>query len=235
MKKVTLLLLSCLTSSVGSALEPIQAQIKEEKFSRDFIFHPSLRVPGLEEIVQNSKWYKVQPNTWWDSPYFSYETVALPINRLFDAIPELLQIFSENLKALDPAKFEKIDEIDRFRTTDLGAGYNPGSSKDPWYSEKAPGFFLNEDGILTEALEAFPFGIVDKAYGPVKHLYPCIETRDVTQKNETDVSTRSGWYLMGGPPENTLNGLALSTSLLNVTMIIKLCGYLELQDFIFIK
>jgi hypothetical protein len=181
-----------------------QTQTSDGKISRNYLFHPSLKVTKFEEINLGSNWYEVRPDGWNDSFYFSYETGILPIKQFLEGIPESLRTFSENRTAPNPAKIEKsANSLEKIGKSKLGPGYNP----QPWYVDNVHGFFPNEQGAATAVGSVFTWGITDKTYGPFKHLYTCFEARDMTRETGTGAPTGAGWHQIGDPAESILNSI----------------------------
>ena len=171
--------------------------------SRKYVFHPSLKVQKYKESDLGSGWFKVQPDGWEDSFYFSFTPEIMSVSEMTKGIPADLRTFAGNRTAPDPAKIGRGTGSDRIVNKDLGAGYN----KQAWYDTNVHGVFPNKEGARTALGGVLTWGIVDKAFGPFKHLYTCFEARDSAKEKELGVPSGAGWHHIGDAAETLLNSL----------------------------
>lgn len=171
------------------------------KPTRRYLFHQNLNVKDYQESQIDEGWYRVQPNGWKDSFYFSFETSTLGLNDFLNGIPTQYRTFSKNRVAPNLAKIAK--GIGASGLKNLGEGYN----SDPWYADSVHGLFPDASGVKTALGGVLTWGIVDKKFGPFKNLYTCFEPRNIAQENATGVPSGAGWHLIGDAAETILNNL----------------------------
>lgn len=187
----------------GFLVVGVQTTDDQGQTKRQYLFHPSLKIAKFNESSLGDDLFKVQPEGWNDSFYFSFATRLMPVAQFLAGVPESRRTFSGNRVAPDPARIGKGQGVERFLFRELGAGYN----KEPWYSPTVHGLFPNENGEKTALGGVLTWGIVEKSFGPFKHLYTCFEKRDVAQEKQTGVPSGAGWHHIGDPAESLLNTL----------------------------
>lgn len=183
--------------------EPPVIGILKADGTRKYNFHPSLFVTNYHEVSLGNGQYKVTPQGWQDSFYFSFDTGIQKLEAFLNGIPESLRTFSKGRVAPDPAHIGNGGGISRFVGRNLGEGYNA----DPWYSDSVHERYPDASGINTAIGGVYTWGLTEKIFGPFKQLYTCFEARNPQLENSLGVPSGAGWHQIGDAAETLLNNL----------------------------
>lgn len=177
--------------------------IEKGRAKRVYQFHPKLNAVNFSEKAIEVGWYEVRPQGRKEIFYFYFDPSTLAVNKFLEGIPAGLRTFAGGRPAPNPAKITAGKAYEELQQKDLGPGYN----KKAWPDTSVHGRFPTKEGEYTAVGGVQTWGIVEKEFGPFKHLYTCFEDRKLNSENEKGVPSGAGWHHIGDAAETILNTL----------------------------